>query len=84
MSNEKKIVRGGFRSTVALLISIIALILAIMALERSGGENNLKAQIQDVQKRMEEIKRETAKRVEDMRQETVDAVERMKGAISKD
>ena len=84
MSNEKRIVRGGFRSTVALLISIIALILAIMALERSGGNNNLKAQIQDVQQRIEEMKRETAKRVEDMRQETSDAVERMRSAIKKD
>ena len=84
MSNEEKIVRGGFRSTVALLISIIALILAIMALGRSGGENPLKAQIQDVQRKMEEIKRETARRVEDMRQETADAVERMKDTIKKD
>lgn len=84
MSNERKIVRGGFRATVALLISIIALILAIMAYERTGGENNLNAQIKDLKTKIEEMKRETARRVEDMREETASALERIGKAIKKD
>jgi len=84
MSNERRIVRGGFRATVALLISIIALILAIMAYERTGGKDNLNAQIKGLTTKIEEMKRETARRVEDMREETASALERIGKAIKKD
>jgi hypothetical protein len=47
MSQRTTIVKGGFRSTLALLISIVALILAIVSFNRTGGEADLKAQIRD-------------------------------------
>jgi len=63
MSNDKKVVRGGFRSTVALLVSIIALILSLMALNRTGGQVDLKAEINELQGRIEKMKKETAETV---------------------
>jgi hypothetical protein len=43
MAAETKVVKGGFRATLALIISIIALVLAIVAFNRTGTEGPLKA-----------------------------------------
>ena len=77
MSNDKKVVRGGFRSTVALLIAIIALILSVMAFNRTGGQVDLKAQINVLQGRIEKMKKETAEKVNKVRQETSKALEKI-------
>ena len=77
MSNDKKVVRGGFRSTVALLIAIIALILSLMAFNRTGGQVDLKAQINELQGRIEKMKKETAEKVNKVRQETSKALEKI-------
>jgi hypothetical protein len=77
MSNDKKVARGGFRSTVALLIAIIALILSLMALTRTGGQVDLKAQINELQGRIDTMKKETAEKVNKVRQETSKALEKI-------
>jgi TolA-binding protein len=77
MSNDKRVVRGGFRSTAALLIAIIALILSLMALNRTGGQVDLKAQINELQGRIEKMKKETAEKVNKVRQETSKALEKI-------
>jgi TolA-binding protein len=77
MSNDKKVVRGGFRSTLALLIAIIALILSLMAFNRTGGQTDLKAQIDELQGRIEKMKKETAEKVNKVRQETSKALEKI-------
>jgi hypothetical protein len=77
MSNDKKVVRGGFRSTVALLIAIIALILSLMALNRTGGQVDLNTQIDELQGRIEKMKKETAEKVNKVRQETSKALEKI-------
>ena len=48
MAEEKKIVKGGFRATLALLISMIALILSIITFERTGTQTELKDEIEDL------------------------------------
>ncbi len=48
MAEEQKIVKGGFRATLALLISVVALILALVAFNRTGGQENLQARIVDL------------------------------------
>jgi hypothetical protein len=73
MTTERTIVRGGFRATVALLISIIALILAFMAFYRVGGKPDIDAEIRDLQRKIEGIKQETAT-----------ALERIGKAVKKD
>lgn len=84
MSDERKIVKGGFRASLALVISIIALILAVIAFERTGGKNDLNIRVQDLQRKMEEMKKETAKRVDSLREETANTLEKIGKAIKKD
>lgn len=84
MSDERKIVKGGFRASLALVISIIALILAVIAFERTGGKNDLNIRVQDLQRKMEEVKKETAKRVDSLREETANTLEKIGKAIKKD
>lgn len=81
MSDEKKVVKGGFRATLALIISIVALILAIIAYNRTGGQANLNAQIKDLRSKMEKMKTETSERVNKVRQETATALEKLGKAV---
>ena len=70
MSSETKIVKGGFRATLALILSIIALIFAIVAYNRTGDQTALKAQISDLQSRIKALRTETSEKVDLVRQET--------------
>ena len=52
MGPEKKVVKGGFRATLALIISIIALVFAVYAFNRAGGkQSDLKSKDRDSQAR---------------------------------
>ena len=84
MTTERNIVRGGFRATVALLISIIALILALMAFDRAGGKHDIDAEISDLQTRIEEMRRETAKKVDGIRKDTATTLDKIGKAIKRD
>jgi len=84
MSDEKKVVKGGFRATLALIISIVALIVAIVVFNRTGGEADLNAQIRDLQVRMEKMKKETSERVTKVREETAKALEKISKAVKKE
>jgi uncharacterized membrane-anchored protein YhcB (DUF1043 family) len=84
MRDEKKVVKGGFRATLALIISIIALIVAIVAFNRTGGQADLNAQIKDLQAKMEKMKKETSERVNKVRDETAKALEKIGKAIKKE
>jgi len=84
MSAEQKVVKGGFRATLALIISIVALILAIIAYNRTGGQANLNAQINDLRSKMEKMKTETSERVNKVREETATALEKLGKAVKKE
>lgn len=84
MSNETKVVRGGFRATLALIISIIALVMAIVAFNRTGGQADLNAQIKDLRTKMETMKKETTEKVGKVRDETVKALEKVGIDIKKE
>jgi len=81
MGNETKIVRGGFRASLALIISIIALIIAIVAYNR---ETDFKAQIKDLQDSIKTLKTETSETVTKVRQETSKALEKIGIEIKKE
>jgi outer membrane biosynthesis protein TonB len=83
MSAEKKVVKGGFRATFALLISIIALILAIFAYNQSGDKADLQAQLKELKTKMEGIKRETSEQIGKLREETANTMEKIGKAIKK-
>ncbi len=80
----RKIVKGGFRATLALLISIIALILAIISYSRTGTHEDLSAQIKSLQKKMETMKSETSERLNKVREETSKALKKMGIDLKKD
>lgn len=75
--SEKTVVKGGFRSTLALIISIIALILAFMVYNRTGGKADLKGQINDLQDKLTTLKKETAQRINRVGKETARALDKM-------
>jgi len=77
MSNQTKIVKGGFRATLALIISIVALIVAIVAYNRTGGEAHFKTQIKDLQATIKALRAETSDTVTKVRQETTKALEKI-------
>ena len=83
MAEEKKIVKGGFRATLALLISIIALVVAVMAYNKTSGETDLKAQLKELKGGMENMKGETSKRFNKLRDETSNALEKLSKTIKK-
>jgi uncharacterized membrane protein (DUF106 family) len=83
MAGETKIVKGGFRATLALIISIIALILSIMAYTSMGKEEDLRARIKDLQTKMESMKHESSKQMDKLRGETANALEKLSNAVKK-
>ena len=83
MAGETKIVKGGFRATLALLISIIALILSIMAYTSTGRDEDLRARIKDLQTKMESMKQESSKQIDKLRGETANALEKLSNAVKK-
>ncbi len=83
MTAERKVVKGGFRATLALIISIIALILSIMAYTSTGQEEDLRARIKDLQTRMEGMKQESSKQIDKLRGETANALEKLSDAVKK-
>ena len=81
---KTKIVKGGFRATLALVISIIALILAVMAYNSVGRGVDLNDQIKDLQGKMENIKQETSKKIDKLRNETATTLEKIGETIKKE
>ncbi|MBW2030242.1 MAG: hypothetical protein JRH06_16715 [Deltaproteobacteria bacterium] len=83
MAEEKRVVKGGFRATLALVISLVALALSIMAYNRTTTESELKAQIRDLQGKMEKMKQETSVMVDKVRQETAKTLEKLGQVMKK-
>jgi hypothetical protein len=80
----KKVVKGGFRATLALIISIIALILSIIAYQSSGKEATLNERIKDLHAKIENIKQETSKKIDKLRNETADTLGGIGKSIKKE
>jgi len=84
MAEPTKIVKGGFRATLALLVSIIALIFSILAFSSSKSEEALKARIQDLQATMEKMKAESTEQLDKLRNETANTLEKISKTIKKE
>lgn len=84
MAQETKVVKGGFRATLALIISIIALILAIIAYQSIGKEATLNERIKDLQAKIENMKQETSKKIDKLRNETAGTLEKIGKSMKKD
>jgi hypothetical protein len=84
MAQEKKIVKGGFRATIALLISVIALILSFLAFNRTVSQSDLNAELESLQEKIKDLKQETTERVDKVRYETGKAIEKIGKVIRKE
>ena len=84
MAQETKVVKGGFRATLALIISIIALIVAIIAYQSTGKESDLNTRIKDLHAKMENMKQETSKKLDKLRNETADTLEKIGESMKKE
>jgi cell division protein FtsL len=84
MAESTKIVKGGFRATLALIISIIALLVAILAYSSTMHENQLNARIKDLRATMDKMKSESSEQLTKLRDETAKALERMGQAVKKE
>lgn len=84
MNERTKIVKGGFRATLALILSIAALVLSIMAYNRTAEQSALRARIQKFETKMDVIRKETRDHVGKIRQETGQILERMGKSIKKE
>jgi predicted nucleic acid-binding Zn-ribbon protein len=84
MAEPTKTVKGGFRATLVLIISVVALILSISAFTFSERNEELKARIKDLQTTIEKTKAESAEQLEKLRNETARALEKMSKAVRKE
>jgi len=83
MAEPTKIVKGGFRATLALIISVIALLISIFGYTSSENQKDLKARLQDFQTKMEKMKAESNEQIDKIRNETAKALEKMSSAVKK-
>jgi uncharacterized tellurite resistance protein B-like protein len=81
---EKKAVKGGLRTTVALILSIFALLLSVYAVNRTVSRAEINSEIKLVQKKLNVMKKELAERFDDARHETAEAVEKIGKALKKE
>ena len=84
MAEPTKIVKGGFRATLALIISIIAFLISIFAYSTSQNDKDLNARLQDFQSKIEKMKTESAEQINNLRNETSKALEKMSNAVRND
>lgn len=66
----EKIVKGGFRATLALIVAVIALILAIISYQRTGGLVGLNDEIKALQKKTDTLRNDTIQKVEKLEEKT--------------
>ncbi|MGD9305820.1 MAG: hypothetical protein PVF79_16235 [Desulfobacterales bacterium] len=78
-----KIVKGGFRATLALIFSIIALIFSVITFNRTSDQTEYQTEIKEVKEKLEKVKQETSERVSKIRQETANAVKKLGIEIKK-
>ena len=78
-----KIVKGGFRATLALIFSIIALVLSIVTFNRTASQAEYQTEIKELKKKLEVVKKETNDLVSKIGQETASAIKKMGIEIKK-
>ena len=84
MAHETKVVKGGFRATLALIISVIALILSLFAFRSTGKDEDLRARIKELQGTIEVMKQETSKKMDMLRNETAGTLEKLSKDLKKE
>ena len=84
MAEQTKIVKGGFRAALALITSITALVLSILAYNRTPDQTMLSAEIQKFETKINEMRKETSAQVDKIRQEPLKGLKKIDRAIRKE
>ena len=84
MAQETKIVKGGFRATLALIISLFALILSIIAYTGTTREQDFTSRIKSLQTSLENMKEESSKQLKKLRDDTGSAIEKLGKIVKKE
>ena len=83
MSAQSRGEPGRFRSTLALIFSIIALALSYMAYSSSQEENDLSKSMKELQTKVEGLKQESSKQIDKLRGETANALEQLSEKVGR-
>jgi uncharacterized tellurite resistance protein B-like protein len=81
---EKKAVKGSFRTTLALTLSIFALLLSVYAVNRTVSRAEINSEIKIVQKKLNVMKQQLAKRFDNAREGTAETFDKIGKAIKKE
>jgi hypothetical protein len=84
MTEPTIIVKGGFRATLALIFSLIALIFSILAYSSVGREEGMRDQIKNLRATIEKIKSESTEQLNKLRNETASTLEKMSQIVKKE
>lgn len=80
---DKKIVKGRFRATLALVISIIAVILSILAYNRTEKQADLRTEMTNLNAKIKKMGQETSEQMNKVIQETGKALGKISEEIEK-
>jgi len=83
MAAQKRGEPGRFRSTLALIFSIIALILSYLAYSSSQKEPEIEKNMKELQTKVDGWKEESAKQIDKLRGETANALEKLSTKVKK-
>ena len=78
MAEEKVIIKGGGRPTLALLIAIIALVFALISFYRTSDQSDLHQRIETLNARIQTMKQESSDQMGKMFQETKKSLQNLK------
>ena len=78
MAEEKVIVKGGGRPTLALIIAIIALIFALIAFYRTSEQSNFKERLKTLNDKMQTLKKESSEEIGKILKETKKSLQNLK------
>lgn len=79
----QKIVKGGFRATLALIIAVIALILSLISYQRTGGLGGLDEQVKALQKKTDALRKETIQQMGKLEEKTKQLTQQTGEALEK-
>lgn len=81
MSAERTKQVGGFRSTLAFIMSLVALVLSFLAYTGAKDESQLTGHIEELQTKLDKMKAESAQKIDELRNETSEALNNMSKSI---
>lgn len=81
MAPERTRQVGGFRSTLAFIMALAALVLSYLAYTASNEESQLTGHVEELQTKLDKMKAESSQKIDELRNETSEALNKMSKSI---